>query len=131
MTDSKKIYNSSELKEIRRDLRRCGTKAEAIMWKILKNRQICGLRFRRQFSVGPYILDFYCPEIRLAIELDGQQHFSEEGAKHDFIRDKYLNKQNITVVRLENMAVTKLQTAMIDYITDCANRLKNNLPLDL
>ena len=101
------------------------------MWKILKNRQICGLRFRRQFSVGPYILDFYCPEIRLAIELDGQQHFSEEGARHDFIRDKYLNNQNITVVRLENMAVTKLQTAMIDYITDCANRLKNNLPLDL
>lgn len=58
----------------RRDLRRHATPAEAILWRLLSRRQVAGLRWRRQYGVGPYILDFYCPSMRLCIELDGEVH---------------------------------------------------------
>ena len=64
-------YNLSEQKEFRRDLRKGMTSAEVVLWKMLSGRRLEGLKFRRQFGVGPYVLDFYCPELRLAIELDG------------------------------------------------------------
>ena len=97
-----------ELKEQRRQLRTYGTAAEATLWGMLKNRQIKGLRWRRQFSVGPYILDFYCPEIKLAIELDGKDHFTESGMEHDIERSRYLEQNhNIRVLRFENKMVWK------------------------
>ena len=79
----------------RRSLRTNGTKEEAMMWKVLKNRQVSGVRFRRQFSVGAYILDFYCPELKLCIELDGAGHYNSEGLRHDYVRDKYLSELNL------------------------------------
>ena len=68
-------YNQPEQKSLRRELRKGGEAPEAVMWTLLKNRQIEGVKFRRQFGVGPYILDFYCPELKLGIELDGAPHF--------------------------------------------------------
>ena len=64
-------YNSKEQAPHRRALRNEGTSAEATLWLSLKGKQIEGMRWRRQFGVGPYILDFYCPQLRLCIELDG------------------------------------------------------------
>ena len=89
-----RFKNKPELKEQRRQLRTYGTAAEATLWGMLKNRQIKGLRWRRQFSVGPYILDFYCPEIKLAIELDGKDHFTESGMEHDIERSRYLEQNH-------------------------------------
>ncbi|MBO5878050.1 MAG: DUF559 domain-containing protein [Alistipes sp.] len=103
-----RFKNKPELKEQRRQLRTYGTAAEATLWGMLKNRQIKGLRWRRQFSVGPYILDFYCPEIKLAIELDGKDHFTESGMEHDIERSRYLEQNhNIRVLRFENKMVWK------------------------
>ena len=62
-------HNLKEQKTIRRTLQTHGTPAEAMLWKMLKGRQMDGAKFRRQFSIGPYILDFYCPECRICIEL--------------------------------------------------------------
>ena len=67
-------YNDQALKGVRRRLRRETTEAERVLWSKLRNRQFHGLKFYRQYGVEKYILDFYCPEKRLGIELDGGQH---------------------------------------------------------
>ena len=69
---------------------------------MLKNKQIGGLKFRRQHSVGKYVLDFYCPEIRLCIELDGETHSNPAILTRDIEKDDYLGKLSITVLRYEN-----------------------------
>ena len=68
------IMNKSDVTDNRKELRNHSTPAEAILWRMLKGKQIAGLKFRCQHSVGPYVLDFYCPQIKLAIELDGEVH---------------------------------------------------------
>ena len=79
-------FNREEQKELRRRGRRNMPPAEVLLWSRLRNRQVQGRKFRRQYSVGPYALGFYCPEARLAIEVDGDSHFSAEGRKHDEVR---------------------------------------------
>ena len=75
----KRSFNRKEKEVQRKELRSNGTKYEATLWLILKNRQIDGVRFRRQFSVGEYILDFYCPELKLGIELTGKAIIQSKG----------------------------------------------------
>jgi len=91
----KHLYNDPSRKQDRRHLRKDATDAERRLWRMLRNRQMAGLKFFRQYSVGPYILDFYCPEQRLAIEVDG-------GPQCDARRDRYLQDLNIRVIRLWN-----------------------------
>ena len=67
-------FNPTPQKTFRQHLRKQGTVAEAVLWRILKNEQIEGVKFRRQFGAGNYILDFYASELKLAIELDGAPH---------------------------------------------------------
>lgn len=69
-----KHYNKKELKEIRRQLRRNQTYTEKIVWMYLRNRRTDGYKFRRQYSVDHFMLDFYCPELKFAIEFDGSVH---------------------------------------------------------
>jgi very-short-patch-repair endonuclease len=71
----------------------------------LQQSQLGGWKFRRQHSVGPYILDFYCPSVRLAIELDGDSHFTDEGLAYDRERTAYLNALRIRVLRFFNSDV--------------------------
>ena len=106
MTEQHKLRtkNTEELKAFRRELRGHGTPAEAYMWSRLKNRQVGGLRFRRQFSIDNYILDFYCPEAKVALELDGEVHNAQ--IEHDIARDRYLRERyGIVVIRYENRHV--------------------------
>lgn len=72
------------------------------MWKILKGKQLGGTKWRRQFSIGPYILDFYSTAAKLCVEVDGIQHKREDAIKHDTTRDRYLAQQNIKVIRVPN-----------------------------
>ena len=112
-------HNLSERKEMRQTLRTHGTSAEAMMWKILKGRQMDGAKFRRQFSIGPYILDFYCPECRICIELDGDGHYSADGYEHDQKRSKYLyDVHGITTFRYENKDVFKYPEAISKQICE-------------
>jgi very-short-patch-repair endonuclease len=97
--------NRPELKENRKALRNNGTSAEAFLWNYLKGKQLKGRKFRRQFSVGNYILDFYCPAEKLCIELDGADHFTSAGYEYDEERTAYLNHLGITVIRFENKTV--------------------------
>ena len=76
--------------------------AEAVLWKSLQRRQLLGRKFRRQISIGRYIVDFYCPDCRLVIELDGEAHFSHNIDVYQDRRTKFLEKQGLTVMRFEN-----------------------------
>jgi very-short-patch-repair endonuclease len=98
-------HNRQSLKSRRRELRHSLSPAEAALWKSLQRSQLCGKKFRRQHSVGPFILDFYCPECRLAVELDGQAHLNPPAWEHDCSRTEYLNALNIRVLRFENRDV--------------------------
>lgn len=101
----RQINNKTELKEFRKKLRNNGTPAEAFLWRYLKNKQLEGRKFRRQFSVGNYILDFYCPSEKLCVELDGADHFTSAGFEYDQERTAFLNAQGIKVIRFENKIV--------------------------
>jgi very-short-patch-repair endonuclease len=99
------IHSLPELKTFRTELRKRLTPAEAAFWNIVKNSQLDGRKFRRQHSVGKYILDFYCPSEKLGIELDGQVHFNEVAAQYDYERSLFLEKYGILVIRFENWLV--------------------------
>lgn len=110
------IYNIKHLTTFRKELRNQLTPAEASLWKLLKNKQLDGRKFRRQHSVGNYILDFYCPEEQLAIELDGEGHFTLPQKLYDDERDLFLRSYNVKVLRFENCLVWEKQEWLIDRI---------------
>lgn len=117
------IMNIPEYLLRRKELRNHSTSAESVLWRILKSRNVCGLKFRRQHSVGPYILDFYCPQIKLAIELDGEVHKGKEA--YDEQRSCYLSQiARITVVRFENRVVFETPEVIINFIEEIYNRFK-------
>lgn len=90
-----------------RALRRDMTLPEVILWQHLRGRRLGGLRFRRQSPIGPYILDFYCPEARLAVEVEGLVHDSPERALHDERRQAWLGERNIKMLRFSATEVLK------------------------
>ena len=112
------FHNRKYLKQRRQTLRNNSTSAEVALWQILKGKQLNGSKFRRQHSVGNYILDFYCPEFKLAVELDGQGHFEEEQILKDKEREKFLNEFGIKVIRIENKNVFENTDQVISFITD-------------
>ena len=110
--------NQKDQKLLRQTLRNNATAPEAILWRILKGKQIEGLKFRRQFGLGPYVLDFYCPEIRLCIELDGDVHKSFEQAQYDEERSRFINESNIKVLRFEKDVVYRNANAIVEAIKE-------------
>ena len=117
------IINQPNLQKFRRTLRKEGTPAEGALWKILKNKQVEGLRFHRQYSIDNYILDFYCPKIKLAIELDGDYHYHTFVPDHDYERDKeLLEKYGIKTIRFENKDVWEQPQSIVDCIVKEATK---------
>ena len=111
-----RLYNIKYLKDTRSHLRKNMTEAELILWEILRGKKLCGRKFRRQFSIGYYIADFYCPSERLVIELDGKHHFTPEGKEKDLERDNHLKELNIKVLRFENKEVVNHLTKVLKAI---------------
>jgi very-short-patch-repair endonuclease len=99
------VHNIPALKQRRRDLRQNLTTAEAVLWKNLRRSRLDGKKFRRQHSVGKYVLDFYCPECRLAVELDGDAHFTSIRSEYDVEREEFIKSLKIRIVRFENRRV--------------------------
>jgi len=127
---SKLLYNDPLLKNRRRELRKQPTESEKILWKKLNKNQLLGYRFFRQYSAGPYILDFYCPKLRLAIELDGWHHKKEESKIYDAERNAYLQKLNIETIRFWNDDMRKNTEGVLRKIKNKMELQKNN-PLAL
>ncbi len=99
------LFNRKNLKPFRSSLRKKSTSAEAALWNILKSRNLEGRKFRRQQSIGNYIVDFCCPSEKLVIELDGDAHGDYHKIEEDKHRDKYLERLGFTVLRFENRYV--------------------------
>jgi very-short-patch-repair endonuclease len=95
-------FNKISEKEKRRSLRKNMPKSEVILWSKLKNKQMQGKRFLRQYSVDQYVLDFYCPELKLAIEVDGDSHFVTGAQEYDRDRQKYIESFGIRFLRYTN-----------------------------
>ena len=110
------IHNERDQKLLRQTLRNNATSAEAILWRALKGKQVEGLKFRRQFGVGPYVIDFYCPEIRLGIELDGGVHKESYTKEYDEMRTRFLAENRIRVLRFENEVVYNNVEGIIEAI---------------
>ncbi len=100
----------------RRALRRNNTEAEALLWSCLRAKRFAGFKFRRQHPLGSYILDFYCPCRRLAIELDGGQHFEAVMQAYDDRRTAYLRRRGIEVLRFTNDVVFNELEGVLDAI---------------
>ena len=120
MTDNT-IHNRKYLKPYRKALRNHGTSAEATLWKSLQKRQLDGRKFRRQHSVGNFIVDFFCYEENLAIELDGSIHNDPLVAKNDERKTEYLKSNGIKVIRFENRAVFENLDAVLELIRSSFN----------
>ena len=107
-----------------RELRKSMTKAECLLWQYLRKRRLCLHKFRRQHAVGYYILDLYCHELKLAIELDGNQHLEENQREYDMQRSVVLANLGISVLRFSNCQVlNNCQGALIiieNYILQAA-----------
>lgn len=97
-----KHYNKKTELEKRRVLRKRQTFTEKILWTHLKRRQALGYKFRRQYSVDHFVIDFYCPELKLAVELDGDVHELPEQKEYDKARQKYLEEFGIKFIRIKN-----------------------------
>lgn len=113
-----------ELIAFARKLRQDATDAEALLWACLRDRRVNGRKFRRQHPLHPYVLDFYCAELHLAIELDGGQHNSPEGKRHDAARDRFLQSRGIETLRFTNHDMMKFTDSVMNVIWDKTRRDK-------
>jgi very-short-patch-repair endonuclease len=96
------------------------THEELILWKLIKSKQL-GFWFKRQVSIGPYFIDFYCPQKHLAIEVDGNYHKTTEQKEYDSYRTKYLTGLNIKVIRFWNYEVNNEIKTVISKINTAIN----------
>ena len=110
--------NEKDQKLLRQNLRNNTTAPEAIFWQILTGKQIDGLKFRRQYGFGPFVLDFYCPEIRLCIEIDGMVHKTADADEYDRMRTQFLNDNDIAVKRYDNDVVYRNVEGIIREIRE-------------
>lgn len=117
------IYNDKVLLKRRRELRRNQTDAEKVIWGMVRNKKIFGLKFFRQYSVGSYILDFFCPAIRLCIEADGGQHNNTTSKQYDQTRTDFLKQQNIGVIRFWNNDILQNREGVHQTIVETINKL--------
>lgn len=106
--------------EFAQQMRKEPTKAESILWTYLSGKQMQGLKFRRQHPLDNFILDFYCHEIKLSIEVDGEIHQNEMQATYDKERTKYLQDKGINELRFKNETI-------INRITDALNEIEKTI----
>ncbi len=115
------VHNKKSLLEIRRNLRKQATEAETVLWEVLRNGKLNGVKFKRQHSIGNYIVDFYCASARLIIELDGKVHLEKNQKEKDQLRDENLIDMEFKVLRFTNDEVL----FKIDFIKEEIIRLVN------
>jgi very-short-patch-repair endonuclease len=122
---NKNLFNRKGLKSFRTSLRNRATSAEAELWKMLKSKKFEGRKFRRQYSIGSYIVDFCCPSEKLIIELDGDPHGEYHKIEEDENRDKSLGTLGFTVLRFENRFVFQEPEYVKSEISKVINKKKN------
>ena len=120
------IYNRSSERELRKHLRNSMPSAEVIVWSRLQKRQLHGCKFRRQFSVGSYVLDFYSTELKLAIEIDGDSHFQAGADTHDRARQTSIEQLGVKFIRFTNNDVYRNLGGVLDLISETIQKIKKD-----
>jgi len=120
-----KLFNKTSEKLKRRQLGRNITKAEAIVWQKLRCKQIENCKFRNQYSVEPFVLDFYSPEIKLAIEIAGESHFQEGAAHYGKERQIFIESTGINFWRFTNNQVYENLNGVLEIIAQKIRELRN------
>ena len=118
-----RMYNPAHT-EIARKLRRNMTPKEKILW--YKYLRIAPVRYRRQVPIDNYVVDFYCPKLHLAIELDGSQHYTNKGITKDLVRTKALSQYGITVLRIPNNMVRNNLDGICTYLNELTEQIVNS-----
>jgi very-short-patch-repair endonuclease len=116
-----------EIFKLAKELRKLETEPEKQLWSRLNKNQIIGLQFRRQHPVNRFIADFYCPKIKLIIEVDGSIHELPEYQSHDIGRSEILNDFGITVIRFTNEQIIEQTDSTVEEIKTICKNLLNEL----
>ncbi|MBN8568785.1 MAG: endonuclease domain-containing protein [Ignavibacteria bacterium] len=110
------IFNKKESKQLRKTLRKNSTQAEQLLWEELRRKKLLDTKFKRQFSVDRYVLDFFYPQLNLAIELDGDVHLEKDAIEYDKVRTIFLNSLGIKVIRFTNEEIFEKLPFVLDEI---------------
>jgi len=116
------LFNRQSQKELRQSLRSEMPKAELLLWLEIRNKRLDGYKFRRQVGIGPYIVDFYCPSLRLVIEIDGDSHFEDGAEEKDKARQSFLEEKGIRVLRFTNTDVYQNIEQVMEGIRETIGR---------
>jgi len=126
-----KLYNRTSEKAKRQQLRRNMTKAEFLLWQKLKAKQLEGVKFRSQYGVGQFVVDFYCTELKLAIELDGDSHFQDGAQEYDWERQAFIESVGIRFLRFTNDEVYGNLDGVLERILQKIGELRDTPPAPL
>lgn len=119
-----KHFNKTSEKEKRRTLRKDQTFGEKILWRYLRDRQLLDCKFRRQYSIDQFVIDFYSPEIKFAIELDGDVHNNPDQKEYYVKRQKYLETFGIAFLRITNDELLGNANLAFAKIEDAIKKLR-------
>ena len=108
------MEQNQKLTKLSQTLRKNATKEENLLWYNFLRRH--PYQFRRQYKIGNYIVDFYCHRAKLAVELDGSQHYEADGAAMDALRTEYINAQGVVVIRFSNLDVVRRFRSVCEVI---------------
>ena len=111
-------------KEYRQLLRKTSTHTERILWKYLRNKQLDGYKFRQQHGFGPYVMDFYCPSLRLCVEVDGEVHDLPECKEKDEERTAFLHDNRIKILRFRN---EEIEENIVNVLNKIRDYIKNDI----
>jgi very-short-patch-repair endonuclease len=110
------LYNKISERDKRRSLRNNMPLAETMIWARLRRRQVEGCKFRRQYSIGAFVVDFYAPELKLAIEIDGESHTGQDAQVYDFERQTFLESKGTLFLRFTNQQVYEELDSVLEAI---------------
>lgn len=116
----------TQLLEFAKSMRHNATDAENLMWQLLRAKRFMNLKFRRQHVIKPYIVDFYCHELGLVVELDGSQHGTDDGIEYDAERTQFLEALGFKVVRYWNHEVLGQTDMILEDLWEICFSLKEN-----
>jgi len=113
--ETKQLFNHTKYKNRRSTLRRTQTTPEELFWQKVRQKQL-GVKFRRQHGIGDYIVDFYCAECALIIEIDGDSHFTQDAQEYDKVRDAFLQSRGFQVVRFTNQQIMNEMSSVLSEL---------------
>lgn len=125
------MLNPKKTKNQRRYLRKNMTKWEVRLWSDLKGKKMFGFKVRRQFGIGNFIIDFYCPELKLAIEIDGEVHHFTDKIKADEAKNEYVNELGIKMIRIQNSDFDEDYETVLRHLEDLLIERASELGIEI